>query len=96
MTTDEFKSVIAECLTDNDKLTIKAEEIINSFNESTETNEALKQEITELKEKNDELRKECQKWLLRNSFQMEEETIETKPTYEELTKNLKTKMKGTK
>ena len=94
-TVEQYKNAINESLQDNDKLLSLSEELVNSYVEAIEAIEAQKTESEKLKNKNDELRDECRKWINRAgivSTPTQEDVHEE--TYEELTKRLKERMKG--
>lgn len=93
MEREQFNEIIKECIEDHDVLIKKGDEIIASYNTQIEALDDLRNENESLKEKNDELRKECQKWMLRAEFHSSTEE-EEKDDYETLTRKLKEKLKG--
>lgn len=96
MTYEELKEVITECLQDNDKLITESERILNAYEEVLEAGKTKEEEITKLKEKNDELREACGVWMNRCGIINETSKEDRKETYEEITQRLKNKMKGIK
>lgn len=94
MEREQFNAIIKECLEDHDVLITKGEELVASYNAQIEALDELKNENELLKEKNDELRKECQKWMSRSVFNSSTPEEDEKDDYETLTKKLKEKLKG--
>lgn len=91
---DNFKKMINECLQDSDCLIKYSEELCNSYTEALEAIDNAKDETEKLKEKNNELRDECRKWINRAGIIQTTTTEEKEETYEDISKKLKMKMKG--
>lgn len=92
---ENIEEVIKECLQNHDALLSHGEDIVNTYKAQSEETDTLKSEVEELKAKNDELRRECQKWMLRsNAFGENGRNEEQLEDYETISKRLKAKLKG--